>query len=165
MDKTISIGLSGHPERFQLEADAFDRLSGYLERAAAGLQDDPDRAEIIGDLEQSIGDKLAVLVGSGDRLITVADIDSVLDAIGAVETGGVPASGAANPAPRRRRLTRIQQGQQIAGVCNGLAAYSEIRVDWVRTIFVFAALLTAGLFVIVYIAMAFILPVAETPEG
>ena len=47
----------------------------------------------------------------------------------------------------------------------GLAAYSEIRVDWVRTIFFFATLVTAGLFTVVYIAMAFILPVVETPEA
>jgi phage shock protein PspC (stress-responsive transcriptional regulator) len=53
----------------------------------------------------------------------------------------------------------------LAGVCNGLAAYSDLRVDWVRTLFVFATLLTGGLFVVVYIAMAFILPVAPTREA
>ena len=47
----------------------------------------------------------------------------------------------------------------LAGVCNGLAAYSEIRVDWVRTLFVGATLLTAGAFVLVYVALVFILPV------
>ncbi len=165
MDKTISVGLSGHPERFQLEADAYDRLSRYLDRAASRLRDDPDRAEVLADLEQSVGDKLAALVESGDRLITVAEIDGVLEAIGAVDTGRATGPDEAEPAPRRRRLQRIREGQQIAGVCNGLAAYSEIRVDWVRTIFVVAALLTAGLFVLVYIAMAFILPVAETREA
>jgi phage shock protein PspC (stress-responsive transcriptional regulator) len=34
----------------------------------------------------------------------------------------------------------------------------------VRTLFLFATLLTAGMFALVYIAMAFILPVAETRE-
>ena len=52
----------------------------------------------------------------------------------------------------------------LVGVCNGLAAYADIRVDWVRTIFVFATLVTGGLFVVVYIVMAFILPVAATRE-
>jgi phage shock protein PspC (stress-responsive transcriptional regulator) len=166
MDKTISIGLSGHPERFHLEADADDVLSRYLDRAAARLHDDPDEAEIIGDLEQSIGDKLAALVGSDDRLITVTDIDGVLEEIGAVDTGREPGPAPTDAVrtPHQRRLTRIRQGQMMAGVCTGLAAYSEIRVDWVRTIFVFAALMSAGLFMLVYIAMAFILPVAETRE-
>ena len=47
----------------------------------------------------------------------------------------------------------------IFGVCNGLAEYADMSVDWVRTIFFFATLLTAGLFAIVYVAMAFILPI------
>jgi len=167
MDKTISVGLSGHDQQFRMEQGAYDSLVRYLERAEGRLQDDPDRAEVLRDLERSIGDRLAALPGTGDRLVTADEIEEVLDEVGAVDTGradeheGVPPAGQ----PRRRRLTRIREGQQIAGVCTGLAAYSEIRVDWVRTIFVLAALVTAGLFVIVYIAMAFILPVVEAPEA
>ena len=89
----------------------------------------------------------------------------MLDAIGAVDTGRADEPEDAASQPRRRRLMRIREGEQLAGVCTGLAAYSEIRVDWVRTIFVFATLLTAGLFLVAYIAMAFILPVAETREA
>ena len=63
MDKTITISLSGHPERYQLEQVAYDRLAHYLDRAAERLRDDPDRAEVIGDLERSVGDKLAALLG------------------------------------------------------------------------------------------------------
>ena len=51
----------------------------------------------------------------------------------------------------------------MAGVCTGLAAYAEIDVAWVRTLFVFATILTAGIFLLVYVALAFILPVAATP--
>ncbi len=69
------------------------------------------------------------------------------------------------PRPRGRRLQRVREGQQIAGVCNGLAAYSEIDVDWVRTIFVLGTLVTAGLLGLVYIAMAFILPVAPSGDA
>jgi phage shock protein PspC (stress-responsive transcriptional regulator) len=59
-------------------------------------------------------------------------------------------------------LRRIKEGQWLAGVCTGLADYSDIRVDWVRTLFIFATLLTAGGFALVYVAMAFILPVSPT---
>ena len=58
-----------------------------------------------------------------------------------------------------------REGQQIAGVCNGLAAYSELRVDWVRTLFFFATLLTLGAFTLVYVALVFILPVASTGDS
>ena len=60
------------------------------------------------------------------------------------------------------KLQRIRKGQEIAGVCNGIAEYSQIRVDWVRALFVLATLLTGG-FLIVYIILAFVLPVAD-PE-
>ena len=46
-----------------------------VDSTAARLQDDPDRAEVLGDLERSVGDKLAAMIGSDDRLVTAADID------------------------------------------------------------------------------------------
>jgi phage shock protein PspC (stress-responsive transcriptional regulator) len=164
MDKTIVIDLTGHAGRYRLAEDAYDRLSRYLDRAASRLHDDPDRAEVLGDLERSVGDKLEVLLGSDDRLVTAADIDGVLEEIGAVDTGHDQETEEAGPHPRARRLQRIRQGQQLAGVCNGLAAYAELRVDWVRTFFLLATVFTAGIFGLVYVALAFILPVAATRE-
>ena len=164
MDKTIVIGLSGRTERFRLDEDAYDRLEGYLDRAAARLQDDPDRAEVLGDLERSLGDKLAAILGSEDRLITAADIDRVVEEIGSVETGREPAPEPVEARPRPRRLQRVREGQQIAGVCTGLAAYADIDVAWVRTLFVLATVFTAGAFALVYIALAFILPITPKRE-
>lgn len=99
-----------------------------------------------------------------DRRITAADMDAVLEEVGAVDTGHTPAADqGAVPAPRRR-LTRIREGEWVAGVCNGLAAYSEIDVGWVRTLFLFGIPLTGGILAVVYIALAFILPVTRTQE-
>lgn len=162
MDKTIVINLSGHPEAYRFTEDAYDRLAEYLDRASTRLQDDPGRAEVLADLERSVGDKLTALIGSDDRLVGVAEIEGILEQIGAVDTGQEPV---ADGLPRRRRLQRVREGQWIAGVCTGLSAYSEIRVDWVRTLFIFATLFTAGGFALVYIALAFILPVASTREA
>lgn len=165
MNKTIFISLTGHPRRFELDEAAHERLAGYLERAAARLSDDPDRAEVLGDLERSVGDKLGVVIGSSGRLITTSDIDGVLEAIGAVEGGRDDGPSGGDAQPRRRRLQRIREGQQLAGVCTGLAAYSEIRVDWVRTLFVLGTVFTGGILGLVYIALAFILPVRSTREA
>jgi phage shock protein C len=164
MDKTIVIGLSGRTERFRLDEDAYDRLEGYLDRAATRLQDDPDRAEVLGDLERSLGDKLAAILGSDDRLITAADIDRVVEEIGSVETGREPTPGPIDTRPRPRRLQRVREGQQIAGVCTGLSVYADLDVAWVRTLFVLATIFTAGAFALVYIALAFILPITPKRE-
>jgi phage shock protein PspC (stress-responsive transcriptional regulator) len=161
MDKTIQITLAGHVEQYRLDEDAYDRLSSFLERAALRLHDDPDRAEVLGDLERSVGDRLAASGGAGDRLVTAADIDRILEEIGTVDTGHDAPPEAVGPTPRARHLHRIREGRQLAGVCNGLAAYAELRVDWVRTFFVLATLVTAGIFGLVYVALAFILPVTD----
>jgi phage shock protein C len=50
-------------------------------------------------------------------------------------------------------------------VCNGVAAYADLPVDWVRTLFIFATLLTAGIFSLVYVALAFILQVDATRDA
>jgi phage shock protein C len=163
MDKTILVGLNGHTERFRLDASAYDRLRRYLDRAAVRLSADPDMGEVLGDIERSIGDRLAALLESGDRIMSAADLEGILDEIGAVDTGMGREPDEDVGAPRRRRLQRIREGQQIAGVCTGLASYAEVDVDWVRTVFVLGTLITAGILGLVYIALIFILPVAPKP--
>ena len=165
MDKTILIRLGGHPTKYPLDEAAYDRLSDYLDRAARRLQDDPDRAEVLADLERSVGERLAAAVGAEDRSITASEIDGILEAIGAVDTGTEPAPEPDDAKPRKRRLMRIRQGQEVAGVCTGIAAYSELDVDWVRTGFILGSLVTGGVLVVVYIALALILPVAPTREA
>jgi phage shock protein PspC (stress-responsive transcriptional regulator) len=163
MDKTITINLTGHAQGFRLDQDGYDRLARYLDRAATRLQDDPDRAEVLGDLERSIGDRLAAVVAAGDRLLTADDIEDVLDEIGMVDTGRDHASD--DGAPRRRRLVRIREGQQVAGVCTGIAAYAEINVDWVRTVVILGTIFTGGFLGLVYIALVLILPVVPRRES
>jgi len=132
MDKTIVIGLTGHADRYRLDEDVYDRLTRYLDRAGVRLRDDPDREEVLADLERSIGDKLATALGSADRLVIAVDIDGVLDDVGAIDTGS---DGGREPRihevarrPVGRRLQRIREGQKMAGVCTGLAAYAELDV-------------------------------------
>jgi phage shock protein C len=162
MDKSILIGLNGHPEQYRLEADAYDRLQDYLDKATVRLQDDPDRAEVLGDLERSVGDKLSALIGSSGRAVTAADIDGVLERIGAVDSGREPEPAANAAPPRRRRLERIKERQQLTGVCAGLAEYAQLSADWVRTGFILGTIVTGGILGLVYIALVFIMPVAET---
>jgi phage shock protein PspC (stress-responsive transcriptional regulator) len=167
MHKVIAVSLTGRTELYRFHEDAYDRLSHYLDQARFGLSGDPDQGEVISDLEGSIGEKITERLGLGDRFVTLADIDAVLDVVGPVADptpAGITgrAARATGRPLKRRRLARIREGQEIAGVCTGLAAYSEIGVDWVRTIFVFATLLTVGGFLIVYLGMAFLLPVYAT---
>jgi len=167
MQREITIHLESQPNPYRLHEDAYAALSRYLDRARARLTADPDQAEVMADLERSIGAKLTERLAGADRLLTIEDVNAVLEAIGPVGPVGTaddrPASR--TDRPRRRRLYRIREGQWIAGVCTGLALYSEIRVDWVRTLFVIGSLFSAGLLIVVYVVLAFLLPIAETPEA
>jgi phage shock protein PspC (stress-responsive transcriptional regulator) len=163
MHRVIDIDLNGHDRPFRIHEDAYEALKQYLDNAGARLGDDPDRAEVVDDLERSIGERLVARQSGVDRVLTAADVTAVLDQVGKVEPPGI---GSKEPRrqPARRKLYRIKEGQDIAGVCTGLSAYSDISLDWVRTIFVLGALVTAGLLIVVYIVLAFVLPVIGTRD-
>jgi phage shock protein C len=63
------------------------------------------------------------------------------------------------------RLERSTTDKVIAGVCAGLAEYLAVDVTLVRVMFVLFAVFTGGLFVIVYIAMVFLMPLPGRPTG
>lgn len=164
MHRVIDIHLTGQPRAVHVHEDAAELLRSYLDGARARLGIGPDGDEVIDDLERSIGARLADLAGPADRILEAADVTAVLADVGTVEVGGESGAPARTPSarPMRRRLYRIREGQSIAGVCTGLAAYSDVRLDWVRTIFLALTVLTVGVFLAVYIALAFILPVVDT---
>ena len=167
MHRVITIDLSGQTRPFRIHEDAYEDLRRYLDRARARLG--PDAEEVLDDLERSIAERLADIAGPDDRILRATDVAGVLEEVGAVDE----ATGARLTredqvthgfTPRRRKLYRIREGQDIAGVCTGLAAYSDLKLDVVRTVFVLLALATAGLFALVYLVLMFVLPVAATRE-
>jgi phage shock protein PspC (stress-responsive transcriptional regulator) len=173
MHRVITVDLVGRAQPFRVHEDAYEALRVYLDQARARLGADPDAAEVIEDLERSIGERLAERSGAEDRIVTKGDVVAVLEQVGTVDPAGTSPTGmAASPAAttsgrrtRRRRLYRIREGQDIAGVCTGLAVYADLDVGWVRTIFVLGALVTAGLVGVVYVALMFLLPVLPTREA
>src|SRR5690606_34787429 len=105
MRNVTYVALSGHEDLFQLDEDADKELRRYLNRASARLRGDVDRGEVLSDLEQSIGENLALRAGagSGRPFFSLADVSAVLDEIGAVETGSTEASDFR----RDRKSTRL----------------------------------------------------------
>ena len=70
MQTVIQVSLSGHSKAFQLEEEAYTALHAYLERARSRLKRDPDYEEVLRDLEQSIGEKLAHSLRAENRVIS-----------------------------------------------------------------------------------------------
>lgn len=164
MERVVTVNLNGNS--YQLEAPAYEALGAYLSRAQAALADNPDKAEIVADLEQAIADKCAGCLGPSKSVVNAEEMTRVLEEMGPVE-GAADAnaprheSEAASEAPRKR-LYRIKEGAQISGVCAGIGAYFDLDPNLVRLIFIVAALFSGGGAVIVYVALMFLLPSAHT---
>ena len=169
MQKVISINLNGHA--YQVEEAGYDALRDYLAGAERTLAGNPDRSEIIADLEQAIANRCRQVLGPHKSVVTAAEMEQIIREMGPIQAPGAaeeaesgPGGEPADAVPRPRRLYRIPDGAMIAGVCNGLAAYFGVDAMLVRAGFVVAALLTKGAAVIGYIAMMFVIPEAKTAE-
>jgi phage shock protein PspC (stress-responsive transcriptional regulator) len=168
MQKVITVNLNGHA--YQLEESGYDILRDYLDRAAADLAGNPDRAEIIADLEQAVADKCQRFLGPHKSVITAGEVEQIVAELGPVDaapgeasagSAGAAAPGSATPP---KRLYRIPEGAMIAGVCKGVAAYFALDVAIVRVGFALTALLTQGAGIIAYVVMMFVMPEAKTPD-
>lgn len=175
MQKVISINLNGNA--YQLDESGYETLREYLARAERQLKDNPDRAEIMADLEQAIADKCRRYLGPHKGVVTATEVNQIVAEMGPVDgaagEGGDPTGGSASAGQKAddkqetppRRLYRIPDGAMIAGVCNGLAAHLQIDVTVVRIAFVVAALITKGVGIIAYVVLMFVIPEANTPEA
>jgi phage shock protein PspC (stress-responsive transcriptional regulator) len=177
MNKVITINLGGNA--YQLEEGGYDALRAYLESAAARLQGNPDRDEILSDIERAIAEKFRALLAANKTVVVTKEVAAVLAEMGPIEAdpgeAAAPgASGADGPgaageerAAERggppRRLYRIHEGAMIAGVCNGIAAYVNVDPTLVRLAFVILTMLW-GSGLLVYVVMAIVVPEARSPE-
>jgi phage shock protein PspC (stress-responsive transcriptional regulator) len=178
MNKVITINLGG--TAYQLEEGGYDTLRKYLEAATASLQANPDRDEILSDIERAIGEKFRALLNNHKTVIVTKEVDVVLAEMGPIEAGPdvkgtsssagaaadagkTPDQEAGTPGGTPRRLYRINEGAMIAGVCNGLAAYFGIDPTLVRLAFAFLGIFW-GTGVLVYIIMAVVVPEARSPQ-
>jgi phage shock protein PspC (stress-responsive transcriptional regulator) len=164
MQTVIHAGLRGHTTAFLLDEDGYGSLRAYFECAHSRLRRNPDRDEILRDLEQSIGEKLAALPHSEGRIIAGSEVDTVLGQVGMVDPDGDNGRPQRASSMRPRKFCRVEQGKWVSGVCAGLALRSGIHVGWVRAIFVLAAIFTSGMVVLVYLALVLVLRVLQTRD-
>ena len=178
MRPVITISLNGNA--FQLEQDGYEALRAYLATAETRLTGNPDKAEILADLEQAVAEKCGRYLNPHKSVVTAEEIEQVIRDMGPVDgSSGSPSQAAEDAEDRvhgtdrpdsargpaaRKRLYQIREGAMISGVCNGIAAYFDADVTVVRVIFVLLAIITWGLWALAYLVMMFVIPYAETSE-
>jgi phage shock protein PspC (stress-responsive transcriptional regulator) len=182
MQKVVTVSLNGNA--YQLEEDGYAQLAAYLDASARALATNPDRAEIISDLEQAIGEKCARYLNAHKTVISSAELQQVIAEMGPVDpgvgesgasaqarpssdhdaVGGSPNTGPGATSSAPRRLYQISEGALVSGVCNGIAAYLGVDVTLVRITFIAVTLLTGGAALLGYLVLMFIVPYANTSE-
>lgn len=177
MEKVLTVQLNGRA--YLIDAGGYEALRAYLDHASAQLQNNPDRAEILADLEQAIGDKCAPYLNAHKNVVARADIEAIVKVMGPVDTGDVKGganteqvAGAAvdrggdttTAEPPPKRLHRVHEGAMISGICNGLAAYFGLDPVLIRIAAILLIFLTGGGAIVAYLILIFVIPRAKTDE-
>ena len=171
MNKTesVSIGRKG----FVCEQDAFEILKAYLKRAEKSLHSDPDKTEILQDLESALAGHLMQL--TGDLVVDTQTAKKAVEIMGEVESSNTIDNGQEEESEDfsedslgyrisslfKKPIYKDRNKAIIMGVCSGIAKTLETDPLWIRIIFITFALVTNGFGVLVYIILAVIMKDSE----
>jgi len=168
MKRVITASLNRNA--YQFEEDAYLRLEAWLAEASERLAGDPDRTEILADLEQAIADQCTQRLRPHQQVVTLEELQPALDHVGRVETAeagpataapdAAPGGAAATAAPQTVTLQQVTQGAWISGVCLGLARYSGIDPTLVRALALVLLFITGGGMILLYAVMMLVVPFA-----
>ncbi|MFM8517183.1 MAG: PspC domain-containing protein [Nevskiaceae bacterium] len=161
MQRVITVSLNHNP--YTLEEDAHARLEQYLAESAATLAGNPDRTEILADLEQAIADQCSRRLQAGRTVITLAELQPALEEIGRVAdpaAADTVKQDATAESVTRAGLEQVSEGAWISGVCNGLARSAGIDATLTRVIALVLLFVTGGTMVVLYLALMLLMPYA-----
>jgi phage shock protein PspC (stress-responsive transcriptional regulator) len=159
----ISVTVTLNRSTLQFDEAAYEQLEQYLAGARRTLEGNPDRDEIIADLEQAIADQCTRRLPPGTAAVTPAELRPALEEIGPVQAPGTTASSSA--ASATRPLQQVSEGAVISGVCQGFARYFGLDVFLLRIAAVILLFATGGGMILVYIAMMLLMPYAPLQRG
>ena len=159
MQRIVQVSLNRNP--WSIEVDAHERLEVYLSESAAALASDPDRDEILLDLEQAIAEQCKRRLSANATVISMTELAPALEEIGPVNpsssAGATPCSPTASSTPP---LQQISQGAWISGVCVGLSRHLRLEVTLVRVIAVVLLFFTGGAALLLYGVLMLLIPFA-----
>ena len=158
----VSVTASLNGVAIPFDHAAFVRLEAYLADAEQTLAGNPDKAEILADLEQAVADQCKRRMRLDQVRVTLAELEPALAEIGSVQD---PEVAEPPPVTVARRLEQVSEGAVISGVCLGLAHYFRLDVTLLRIIAVLLLLGTGGGMILVYLALMLLMPYAPLETG
>ncbi|MCK5820441.1 MAG: PspC domain-containing protein [Bacteroidales bacterium] len=173
MKKTIKINISG--QVFNIDEDAYDRLSIYLDKLHLRYNGTQGESEILADIESRITEIIHSRIDNDKQVISIDDVDAAIAILGEPEDfaemeDGEEENSEAKSGERngrkyysggRKRLYRDPDNQVVGGVCGGAGEYFGIDPVIIRVLFVIAVLLW-GTGLLIYVLLWIAIPEAKT---
>ncbi len=165
MKKTVSINLNGLI--FNIDEDAFQLLSVYIDELKAYFSKQEAGNEIISDIESRIAEIFSGKINPSKQVLNIADVEEVISTLGRVEEiigddSEEKSESHRSENKKRKKLFRDPEARILGGVCAGLAEFSGINILAVRIIFAIFFLFSAGFMTLVYLILWLIVPKATT---
>lgn len=169
MNKTVNINLANM--LFHIDEDAYNKMRRYLESIRRSFADTPGSDEILADIEARIAELFYEKLENERQVITQKEVDEVIAIMGQPEDYMVdedifedePKSKKAKSSPNRvKKLYRDIDHKYVAGVSAGLAHYIGIDPIWIRLLWIFLTIGSAGSFILLYGLLWILIPEAAT---
>ena len=166
MKKTLTVNIGGIV--FHIDEDAYNVLNNYLQSIRKHFSRSQGGEEIIADIEARIAEMLRERTGDERQVITIDDIDAVIEVIGQPSEFGdefTEASAGEGPSyagKSPKRLYRDPESSMLGGVCGGLGAYFHTDPVWFRLAFVIFTIIGIGTPLLIYVILWIVVPEAKT---
>ncbi len=166
MKKTLTVNINGII--FHIDEDAYNVLNDYLESIKSHFSRTQDGKEIISDIEGRIAEMLKERIGDERQVITIDDIEHVVNVIGQPSEFGeefaedTSQSQSTTAGKNTKRLYRDPDNSILGGVAGGMGAYFNADPVWFRIAFVIASIPGLGTPLLVYAVLWIVIPEAKT---
>lgn len=166
MTKTITINLGGL--LFHIDDEAYRILQSYLEAVEKQFGHEPEKKDIMLDIESRIAELLAERIDRNKDLISVDVVNAIISIMGQPHdfaAGDDPEPESKSKNQRRgeqtKRMYRDTDNRLLGGVCSGLGAYFAADPWIFRILFiVFGFFFLTG--IVIYLILWIAIPEALT---
>lgn len=161
MKRTISVSLNG--KAYMLEDDAYHALDRYLKGLEAHFANDPNKKEIVGDIESRIAEHFDEFIKVPGQVVNLEEVNRVVHLMGNINDFDPTNTKA--PSENERvypKLYRDVDDRILGGICTGMGHYWKVDPVLFRLVF-FLLTLWGGLGVLIYIVLWVVVPPAITP--
>ena len=161
MNKAANIHLA--QTLFSIDEIAYSRLKKYLDQLERLFKNTEGAKDILEDIEARIAELFTDLKKDERYVISVEDVEKVIDTLGTPEDLAGEDAEQDSPSPSQpKKLFRDPDDRFIGGVAGGLSHYVGLDSVWIRLILLILFFSSVGGVVLVYILLWILVPEAKT---